>query len=140
MKRMLFVFLTLPMFLLFNSCDTQINKYQAKNEDEKQIIALLNSYCEARNSADLKKLQSTFHDDGVYHSGGGGVFNKEKIVDTNPQDWLDNKVELFNPEIKIDGKKAQVTTLAKYAGGAAKMTHIYTLVNENDQWLIMTVK
>jgi hypothetical protein len=112
MKRILLVFLTLFSFLIFNSCDTQINKYETKNEDEKKIIALLEEHCAARNSADLKKLQSTFHDGGIYISGDGGQFTKEKILETNPKDWLDHKVELYNPEIKINGNEAQVITLA----------------------------
>ena len=140
MKRILLVLLTLFSFLIFNSCDTQINKYQAKNEDEKQIIALLDEYCAARNSADLIKLQSTFHDDGVYISGDGGQFTKEKILETNPKDRLDHKVKLYNPEIKINGNKAQIITLAKYHSGTYKVTQYYDLVNENNQWLIMKVR
>ena len=140
MKRILFVLLTLPIFYVISSCDTHINKYETKNEDEKQIIALLDEHCAARNSADLKKLHSTFHDNGVYISGDGGQFTKEKILEMNPKDWLDHKVELYNPEIKINENKAQVVTLSKYFSGTYKVTQYYDLVNENNQWLIMKVR
>jgi hypothetical protein len=140
MKRILLVFLTLSLFLIFISCDTPFEKYKPKNEDEKQIIALLDGYCAARNSADLKKLHSSFHDNGVYISGDGGQFTKEKILEMNPKDWLDHKVELYNPEIKINGDKAQVITLAKYFSGTYKVTQYYDLVNENNQWLIIKVR
>jgi hypothetical protein len=115
-----------------------MNKYSAKNEEEKKIIALLNTYCDARNSADLAKLHSTFHDDGIYISGRGGQFTKDKILETNPQDWLDNKVVLYNPDFKVNGNEAKVTMTAKY--GSFKTTQIYTLVNESDNWLIMKVE
>ena len=42
----------------------------------------MQKYTDTRNSVDIKGIRSTFHDDGVYHSGGGGVFNKEKIMKT----------------------------------------------------------
>ena len=138
MKRVILINFVLSAFLLFNSCDTPMNKYSAKNEEEKKIIALLNTYCDARNSADLAKLQSTFHDDGIYISGRGGQFTKDKILETNPQDWLDNKVDLYDPEFKVNGNEAKVTMTAKY--GSFKTTQIYTLVNENDNWLIMKVE
>ena len=140
MTRALLISLAVSTLLLFNSCDSSIEKYNPKNEDEKKIISLLNTYCATRNSADLKKLQSTFHDDGIYISGDGGQFTKEKILETNPKDWLDHKVELYNPEIKINGNKAQVITLAKYFSGTYKVTQYYDLVNENNQWLIMKVR
>jgi hypothetical protein len=140
MTRALLISLALSTLLLFNSCDSSIEKYNPTNDNEKEIISLLNTYCDARNSANLKKLQSIFHDDGVYISGDGGQFTKEKILETNPKDWLDHKVELYNPEIKINGNKAQVITLAKYFSGTYKVTQYFDLVNDNNQWLIMKVR
>ena len=91
-----------------------MNKYNPKNDDEKKIIAFLNEHVDARNNADLARLQATFHDDGIYMSGAGGQFTKEKIIESNPQDWLNNKVELYNPDININGDEAKVTMTAKY--------------------------
>ena len=117
-----------------------MNKYNPKNEDEKNIIAFLNEHVDARNNAGLARLQATFHDDGIYISGAGGQFPKEKIIESNPQDWLDNRVELYNPDININGDEAKVTMTAKYFNGTFKTTHIYTLVKENNNWLIMKVE
>jgi hypothetical protein len=41
MKRILFISIALTIVLLFTSCDTPINEYKPKSDDEKQIIALL---------------------------------------------------------------------------------------------------
>lgn len=138
MKKIFLMTTTILLVLVLNSCDTPLKEYSPKNEDEKNIIALLNTYCDARNSADLEKLQETFHDNGIYISGRGGQFTKEKIVETNPKDWLDNKVDLYDPEFKISGNEAKVTMTAKY--GTFKTTQIYSLVNENNNWLIMKVE
>ncbi|NNK76984.1 MAG: hypothetical protein HKP42_13095, partial [Maribacter sp.] len=59
MKRILFVSSVLSVFLLFNSCDTPLEKYNPKNEDEKQVLALLSDYQVSRNSNDMDKLKST---------------------------------------------------------------------------------
>jgi hypothetical protein len=43
MKKILLIGLFLNIALLFFSCDTPINEYKPKSDDEKQIIALLNT-------------------------------------------------------------------------------------------------
>ena len=137
MKRILLVFLTLFSFLIFNSCDTQINKYQAKNEDEKQMIALLQAHVDARNSGDLKSLQSLYHENGVYVSGDGVEVPKSEIVNTDPQNWVDaGKVKLLNPEIKTNGNEAEIFVKVK-AGSHYTTARIFFLTKENDRWLIM---
>ena len=138
MKRTFFIGLFLAASFLLNSCDTQLNDYQAKNENEKQIIAVLNTYLDARNSGNLKNLQSTFHDDGVYISGRGREIKASEIVNTKPEWWTsDGEVKLYDPEITINGNKASVMTTAKY--GSYSTAHIYSLINEKGNWLIMKV-
>jgi uncharacterized protein (TIGR02246 family) len=137
MKGAFLIGFIISALLFFNSCDTPLNDYKPKSEDEKQISALLNTYLEARNSGDLVKLQSTFHDDGVYISGRGGQFTKTQIAETKPEFWVsDGEVQLLNPEIKVNGNEATVMATAKY-GTAFKTAAIYTLVKENGHWLIM---
>jgi hypothetical protein len=97
----------------------------------------LNTYRDARNSGDLVKLQSTFHDDGIYISGRGGQFTKETLSQVN---WAEEKLELYNPAFEIDDNEAKVTVTAKYLSGTWKINQIYTLVKENDRWLIMRVE
>jgi len=139
MKKILLIALSLNIALLFFSCETSINEYKAKSDDEKQIVAVLNTYLNARNSGNLKNLQSTFHDKGIYISGRGREIEASEIVNTKPEWWTsDGEVSLYDPIITINGYKATVLTTAKY--GSYKTAHIYTLVNENGNWLIMKVE
>jgi hypothetical protein len=139
MKRILFIGIFLSTVLLFISCETSINEYKAKSDDEKQIIALLNTYLDARNSGNLKNLQSTFHENGIYISGRGRKIKANEIVNTKPEWWTsDGEVKLYDPEITINGNKTTVMTTARY--GTYKTAHIYTLINENGYWLIMKVE
>jgi hypothetical protein len=137
MKRAFLNVLVLTTLLLFNSCGTPLNEYQAKSEDEKQIIVLLNTYLDARNNGDLNRLQSTFRDNGVYISNGGIKVPKAEIVKTESEWWvMAGRVELLNPEIKINGKDATVLATEKH-GTHHKTASLYTLVKENGHWLIM---
>ena len=137
MKRILFVFLTLPMFFLLSSCDTPISKYETKNEDEKQIIALLENYLDARNSGDMSRLQSTFHEDGVYLSNDGIEVPRSKITEMDPEWWVQGgKLKLLNPEIKLNGSEAEVLVKTKH-GTHYQITNYYTLTKVDNQWFIM---
>jgi len=138
MKRICFISLILITFLLFNSCDTPLNEYKPKNEDEKQIIVLLNTHLDARNHGDLNILMSTFHDGGIYISGRGREIKASEIVDTKPEWWIsDGEVKLSDPKITINGNEATVITTARY--GTYKTAHVYSMINENGNWLIMKV-
>ena len=137
MKRALLIGFIISAFLLFNSCDTPLNDYQPKSEDEKQIIVLLNTYLEANNSGDLINLQKTFHDNGIYKSVRGGQVTKSQITETQPE-WftIAGKIELLNSEIEINSKDATVLVTEKH-GTHYKTAGLYTLVKENGHWLIM---
>ena len=138
MKSNIFIGLVLATSLLFFSCETSINEYKPKSDDEKEIIVVLNTYLDARNSGNLKILQSTFHDNGIYISGRGREIKANEILNTKPEWWTsDGEVSLYDPIITINGYKATVLTTAKY--GSYKTAHIYTLINENGNWLIMKV-
>ena len=136
MRRILLVFLTLNLFLIFNSCDTPLNKYQPKNEDEKQIIALLESFCDACNNGDLAKLQSIFHDEGVFNSVRGGKVTKSQITEKESE-WftVSGKIKLKNPDFTLGSSDATVTVQGKH-GTHYTTGHRFTLAKENDRWLI----
>ena len=137
MKRAFLIGFIISALLFFNSCDTPLNDYKPKSEDEKQIIVLLNTYLDARNEGDLSRLQSTFHDNGVYISNDGIKVPKAEIVKTESEWWVSGgKVELLNPEIKIKGKDATVLATEKH-GTHFKTAGLYTLVKENGNWLIV---
>ena len=152
MKRILFVSLVLSAFLLFNSCDTPLKKYNSKNEDEKQIIALLSEYETARNSSDLVKLKSTFHKDGTYISEAPpstfsshltrdwvGEIKASEIPNSDPEWWnCSGKFILTDPDIKIDGNEATITMNTK-CGKSKRMYSKYALAKEDENWLIVKV-
>ena len=137
MKRALLIGLIISALLLFISCEIPLNDYQPKSEDEKQIIVLFNTYADARNKGDLNRLQSTFHDNGVYISNDGIKVPKAEILKTESEWWVRaGVVELLNPEIKINGNDATVLATEKH-GTHFKTAGLYTLVKENGHWLIM---
>lgn len=146
MNRAYFSFLIPIIFFLLNSCDTPLKEYKPKTDDEKQIVSLLNEYQLARNTNDIEKLQSTFHDDGVYISRDGIEWPKTKIKET-PEEWYKaqgsleeiGNVEFFNPKISINQNKAKVFTEADY-GKVYKWAHNFTLAKENENWLIMKME
>ena len=115
MKRALFIGIIISALLLFNSCDTPLNEYKPKSDDEKQIIALLNTYADARNKGDLNRLQSAFQDNGVYISNDGIKVPKAEIVKTESEWWVSGgKFEVLNPEIKINSKDATALATEKH--------------------------
>lgn len=137
MKRALLIGIIISALFLFNSCDIPLNEYKPKSDDEKQIIALLNTYADARNKGDLNRLQSAFQDNGVYISNDGIKVPKAEIVKTESEWWVSGgKFELLNPEIKINSKDATVLATEKH-GTHFKTAGLYTLVKENGNWLIM---
>ena len=114
-----------------------IEEYQTKNEDEKQIIDLLKRYTKIINTGNTEKILTLFHENGVYVTGRGNVpLLREKMSKWKQEDWLsDGLRSLYNPEINIDGNEAAVMVQAKF--GNYKTYKIFTLVKENDEWLIM---
>jgi hypothetical protein len=137
MKRAFLIGFIISALLLLNSCDTPLNDYQPKSEDEKQIIVLLNTYRDARNNGDLNRLQSAFHDNGIYISSDGIKVPKAEIVKTESEWWVGvGRIELLNPEIEINSNDATVLVTEKH-GTHYKTAGLYTSVKENGHWLIM---
>jgi Domain of unknown function (DUF4440) len=139
MKRTLLSIFILSVVLLFNSCDTPLNEYKPKSDDEKQIIALLNAYLDARNNGDINRLASMFHEKGEYIAGIGATFTKKQIAESKPDWWIQfGTLKLLSPEFKINGNEATVNSTAKF-GMALKSPHICTLIKENGNWCIMKI-
>ena len=137
MKRFFYISFFLATFLVLNSCNTPLNEYDPKNDAEKNITDLLNTYLDARNNGDINRLQSTFHDNATYfHIESKITFTKIKIIDSDPEWWVNHKVELFNPVIKINDNDATVSVAGESAG-LERCRHIYTLIKEDGKWLIM---
>ena len=137
MNKAMLIILILFSFLLICSCSTPIEEYQAKNDDEKDIINLLIRYTEIINTGDSKKIVAFFHENGEYVTGRGNVaLSREKMTERKPEDWLyDGKRTFYNPEITLNDNEAKVMVHAKF--GKYTTAIIFTLVKENDKWLIM---
>lgn len=137
MKRALFIIFTALQLFLIYSCGTPIEEYQAKNNDEKGIVDLLIRYTEAINTGNTEQILNLFHENGEYVTGRGNVIlSREKMSKRKPEDWLsDGLRNLYNPEIKINGNEATVMMQAKF--GVYKTPKIFTVVKENDKWLIL---
>jgi len=139
MKRILLVFFTLSLFLIFISCDTPLTEYKPKNEDEKQIVDLLQKYTDARNNEDGIGWQATFHDDGKLIVGTGTEHTKDQIAKLAPEMVTTyGKLAITNPNIKINGDKAQVSMNTWL--GKAKWEAVYNLVKEDGNWLILEAR
>ena len=136
MKRIVIFSVIVASIFLYISCDTPISKYETKDADEKQIVSLLNTFCDACNSGDLTKLQSIFHDDGVFNSVRGGKVTKSKMTEKNSE-WftISGKIKLKNPNFTIGDDDATVTVQGKH-GAHYTTGHRFTLIKVNDRWLI----
>ena len=137
MKRIIFIVLVVATSLLFFSCETSINQYQPKSDDEKDIIDLLTRYTEAVNKGDTEQIVTLFHKNGVYIASNGSIIlSKEKMSKWKPEDWTAYGIrKICDPEITINGNEAKVMAKVKY--GNTSYSQIFTLVKENDEWLIM---
>ena len=139
MKKTFFIGLFLTTFLLFISCDKPLNEYKPKSDDEKQIIALLNTYADARNKKDLKGLQATFTKDGIYYGGTGSVIKASEIATFDPEYWtLYGTLRLYDPKITINGNEAKLAVVTLY-GTTGRFHAALTLIKENGNWLIKEV-
>jgi hypothetical protein len=139
-KRIIIINFVLSFILLFNSCDTPFKEYKPQNEDEKQVIALLDTYLDARNNGDPALLQSIFHDDGVYNSPRGGIFTKIKIKEIDPKLWVQyGKVSFFDPEVTVNGDEGKVMVTENH-GGTWETLRIFTFTKTDNKWLVMKVE
>ena len=140
MKRINCAIFVLFACLLFNSCDTSLNEYVPKNDTEKDITALLNTYLDARNNGDINKLASMFHDKGMYVAGNGATFTKSQIAESGAEWWVQyGKMKLLNSEFKINGNEATVSSTGKL-GGVYKAPHITSLIKRDGHWLVVKIK
>lgn len=137
MKNYLLKICILITFCSIYSCSTPIEEYQVKNDDEKEIIDLLIKFTEIVNTGNTEQILTLFHENGIYVTGRGNVaLSKEKMAERKTEDWLDDGLRSFyDPQITINGNEAKVMVRAKF--GNYKTYKIFTLVKENNEWLIM---
>ena len=140
MKIIKYTIFVLSAFLLLNSCDTSLNEYVPKNDDERNIVSILNTYVDSRNNGDINTFTSLLHDEGKYIAGNGGKFTKKQIAESDPEWWVQyGKMKLLNSEFVINGNEAKVSSTGKW-GGVYKAPHITSLINKDGTWLIVKIK
>ena len=142
-------------FIFFCRCDSPIEKYASRNEDEKEIISVLIRYQNAKNRFDLKRLLSLLHENGEFSFQCGLMVSKAKLAKMLPEFWTGIKSgdasvfpmvhecingdyyksgRLNNPQIEINGNKAEATVL--FAKGLSRVLQYFSLLRENNRWLI----
>ena len=140
MKKVFLIGLVICLVHLFTSCEKSLTDYQAKSEDEKQIIERLNLFVDAGNRGDVAAIQDSFHTDGTYKSVRGARITRSQIPETKPEWWtVSGKVALKDPRLQITGERAEVIVTARH-GAHYKTTTVYTLAKENGRWLILGVE
>jgi hypothetical protein len=136
-------------------CDSSIEKYEPKTEDEKEIISVLIQYQDAKNRFDLKRLLSFLHENGEFSFQCGLMVSKAKLEKMLPGFWTEittgnpsvfpmvhecingdyyKSGKLNNPQIEINGNKAEATVLFKK--GLSRVPQYFSMLRENDRWLI----
>lgn len=135
--RRYFFFSIIFSIAIVCSCGTPIEKYQAKSKDEKEIVDVLIKFTEVVNSGDTEEVLKLFHEKGEFVTGRGRVsIPRQELAKRKPEDWLDDGLRKFyNPEIEIKGNEAKVLLEARF--GNYKTPKIFTLVKENNHWIIM---
>jgi hypothetical protein len=137
MKRYFFSFFIILSIAIIGSCGTPIEEYQAKNNDEKEIIDVLIKFTEVVNLGDTEEVLKLFHEKGEYVTGRGRVsIPRYELAKRKPEDWLDDGLRKFyNPEIDIKGNEAKVLLQARF--GNYKTPKLFTFIKENGRWIIM---
>jgi hypothetical protein len=138
-RRILSTSFVLFIFLLLISCGTPLDKYQPKNETEKELKEALLRHAKAREEGDVDKILSGLHKDCKVSLWPNVELSKQQLASVNADDWVyDGKVNFADPKFDISGDKA-VVSLNLNLGVAGKRLNQFTLVNENNNWLISRI-
>ena len=148
------IFLT---FFIITSCsDVSLKEYISKNQEEREIIALLIQYQEAKNRSDIEQFLSLLHEQGRYSFFDLKV-SKDALKKMLPESWaklesgeaLNDLINhegitgdyfrtwcLYNPKIKLSKNTAIVTVMVKFNWWWGLRHHIRLLRDNNGRWVI----
>ncbi len=139
MRRILFASSILSVLVLLISCGTPLEQYQPKNETEKELTETLLRHANARVSGDADKILAGFHDNCQVSLRPNVMLSKQQLSELKADDWTyDGKVYFSDPKFDIEGDKA-IVNLKLNVGVAGNRNSHYTMVKENDEWLISNV-
>ncbi len=145
----------LMILLLTLSCsDTPLKEYEYKSQEEKEILALLIEYEDARNRFDIERYLATLHDQGVYHYACNVMVSKEALRNDLPEFWIKLRAgellspmcrenmtgnyfltgALHNPEISIDQDTARIKLM--YSSWGFRLIRYIHARRDDGRWLI----
>ncbi len=154
--KMKFFVLLMVIALAVSCFDSPIEKYEPKSQDEREIVSLLIQYQDARNHFDVERFLSFLHEQGQFSFQCGRMVSKDTLIEELPGFWAEVKSgnpgiipithecingdysksgELSNPEIEINNDSAKATLM--FSKGFLRLLQHFTLLRENDQWLIV---
>ncbi len=156
-EKMKWTISLLIITLAISSCfDTPIANYEPKNEDEREIISVLIQYQDAKNHFDIEKFLFFLHDKGQFSFQCGRMVSKNILKEELPGFWAEVKSgnpgiipithecvngdyyksgELNNPHIEVNNDSAKATV--SFSKGVLRLLQHFTLLREDDQWLII---
>jgi hypothetical protein len=138
MKRLINISFIFIIFL-FISCGTPLDKYQPKSEAEKELTETLLRHADARMSGDMDKILLGIHDNCQISLRPNVMLSKQQLSEIRADEWVyDGKVSFSDPKFDIADDKA-IIDLKLNIGVAGKRNIHYTMVKENDDWLISKV-
>ncbi len=144
------------VFIILSACsNTPIEDYLPKDQEEKNIMALLVRYQEARKHFHLEQYLGCLHEQGSDPHASRVMLSKKALAEQLPGFWAElqkgNRLffpmcrenlsgnyfvgfHLVNPTIHIDHNTATVT--ATYVNTGWRIRHYIYLIKENNRWLI----
>ncbi len=143
------------ILLLTVSCsDIPLKEYECKNQEEKEILALLIEYEDARNTFDIDRYLATLHEQGTYHYACSVMVSKERLKNDLPEFWAklrsgdllapmnrENMTgnyfltgRLHNPEITIEQDTARITLM--YSSWGFRLIRYIHARRDDGRWLI----
>jgi len=143
------------MMVVSSCCDSLIDEYEPKNQDEKEILSLLIQYQDAKNNLDIERLLSFLHEKGLFTFQCGRMVKKKVLEEELPAFWADIQAgnaavfpivhecingdyytsgEFNNPQIEINDDTAEATVL--FTKGVCRVELYFSILRENDRWLI----
>ena len=83
------------IFIILSACsNTPIEDYLPKDQEEKNIMALLVRYQEARKRFHLEQYLGCLHEQGSYHHASRVMLSKKALAEQLPGFWAELREEI----------------------------------------------
>ena len=146
------------MLLIITTCacgEISLSEYPPETRAEKEIIAVIGQYWDAKREQNLDRLMACLHDQGQYNFECRQMVSKPKLKASLPEFWQRLQsggrlafpmtheclngdylpsAELTDPKISVNGNIAQARVY--YTSMIYKRRCYFSLLKENGTWLI----